>query len=95
MQCPISVQGKECGAEARTQLRWPMPTQGVIALHFSCLHGHRFHIDPHERWQVCRCPAETPAVGSLGILSRDADTLLRTLAARKGVRVIVDEGPVH
>lgn len=68
MQCPVSVEGGECGADAVTQLSWTNRRYDALAIHFSCKHGHRFHIGPRERWQVCRCHgADATATGPNGI----------------------------
>jgi hypothetical protein len=94
MQCPIPVEGRECGAEAKTKLRWTYERDAAVAMHFSCEHGHRFHIDPRERWQACHCYGqETVAMGE-GSLRHNEDAALRlmALAEEKGIQAIVPPG---
>lgn len=94
MQCPIPVQGRECGAEARTHSASIAHWDDAIAIHFHCLQGHRFHIGPRERWQMCRCHAQEKTLmddGRLSGVHHDMDTLLMTLAAQKDIQVIVPD----
>lgn len=95
MQCPISVEGKECGAEAHTADRWTDGRDEAITMHFSCRHGHRFHIGPRERWQACCCfRTEGATIGLRAMPCHDAaDVLLATLAAEKGIQLIVPPKP--
>jgi hypothetical protein len=94
MQCPILAQGRECGADAQTQSAWMAQRDDVIAIHFDCIQGHRFHIGPRERWQTCRCHRQEQPRTSAGLLHRvhnDVETVLMTLAAQKGIQVIVSK----
>ena len=92
MQCPIPVEGCECGADAKTQSAWVAQPDETATLHFNCAHGHRFHIGPHERWQMCRCQAAEKSredTACLDALDLGADVLLVTLAVHKGIQVIM------
>jgi hypothetical protein len=92
MQCPIPVEGCECGADAKTQSAWISQREEFITVHFNCTHGHRFHIGARERWQVCRCHAAEKTVNETDALSRldkPPEVLLVTLSAQKGIQVIV------
>jgi hypothetical protein len=94
MQCPIPVQGRECGADAQTQSAWIAQGDDVIAIHFGCAQGHRFHIGPRERWQTCRCHRQEKTMMSAGHLhtvNNEVETVLMTLAAQKDIQVIVPE----
>lgn len=94
MQCPIPVEGCECGADAKTQSAWVLQRDEAVSIHFNCTHGHRFHIGPRERWQMCRCHAGEKTrqdMGGLPRFDKNADLLLVTLAAQKGIQVIVSE----
>jgi len=92
MQCPISVEGSECGADAETQNVWVSQLDERGSLHFNCAHGHRFHIGPHARWQMCRCQATEKSgenMDCLGGLDLEAEVLLATLAVHKGIQIIM------
>lgn len=97
MQCPIPVQGRECGANAQTQSAWIAQRDDARVLHFDCTQGHRFHIGPCERWQTCRCHGQekttktTMSAGHLHTVNNEVETVLRTLAAQKGIQVIVSK----
>ena len=93
MQCPIPVEGCECGADAKTQSARVSERDEMVTVHFNCAHGHRFHIGPHERWQMCRCEAAEKSrdMGCLSGLDMGADVLLATLAVHKGIQVIMPE----
>jgi hypothetical protein len=94
MQCPIPVQGRECGADAQTQSTGIAQRDDVIAIHFGCTQGHRFHIGPRERWQTCRCDRQDKTMMSAGHLhtvNNEVETVLMTLATEKGIQVIVLE----
>jgi hypothetical protein len=94
MQCPIPVQGRECGADAQTQSAWIAQRDDMIAIHFDCTQGHRFHIGPRERWQPCRCDRQEKTMriaGHLHTVNNEVETVLMTLAAQKGIQVIVPE----
>lgn len=94
MQCPIQVQGRVCGAEAQTQRAWIAQRDDVIAIHFDCTQGHRFHIGPRERWQACRCDRQEDSMMSAGHLhtvDNEVETVLMTLATQKGIQIIVPE----
>jgi hypothetical protein len=91
MQCPIPVQGRECGADARTRNSWIAQRDEVLAIHFDCTEGHRFHIGPRARWQTCRCDRQEETKMSTGrLMNNDVETML-TLAAQKGIQVIMPE----
>ncbi len=92
MQCPIPVQGRECGADAQTRNGWIAQRDEVLAIHFDCTEGHRFHIGPRARWQTCRCDRQEEAKMSTGrLMNNDVETVLITLAAQKGIQVIMPE----
>jgi len=97
MQCPIPVEGCECGADAKTQSAWVSQRDETMILHFNCAHGHRFHVGPHERWQMCRCHAAEKMKERDGLPRSDlrAEVLLATLAARKGIQIIMPERTPH
>ncbi len=94
MQCPIPVEGCECGADAKTQSAWISRWDEAVTVHFNCAHGHRFHIGPRERWQMCRCHAAEKTLKDgdcLPTFDKRAEALLGTLAAYKGIQVMVQE----
>jgi hypothetical protein len=88
MQCPIPVEGCECGADAKTQSAWISQRDQPVTIHFNCAHGHQFHIGPRERWQVCRCHAvEKMMKDGLPRFDKQAEVLLATLSAQKGIQI--------
>lgn len=94
MQCPIPVQGRECGADAQTQSVPFARRDDVIAIHFDCTQGHQFHIGPHARWQTCRCNRQEKTVMGTGhrhAVNHGVEHVLMALAAQKGIQVIVPE----
>ena len=98
MRCPIPVKGCECGADAKTQNAWVSQRDETMILHFNCVHGHSFHIGARERWQMCRCHAEEKAVKELDGLPRfdlRTEVSLVTLAAHKGIQIIMPESTPH
>lgn len=92
MQCPISVNGRECGADANTPSQWMAGPYDSTAVHFHCTHGHRFHIGPRHRWQLCRCGTDerTRLTTDRPALAPSPQDLLRRLAAEKGIEVIFE-----
>lgn len=92
MQCPIPVEGGECGADAKTQSAWISQRDESVTIHFNCAHGHCFHIDPRERWQVCRCHVAEKIMKEMACVpgfNTPPEVLLETLSAQKGIQIIV------
>jgi len=91
MQCPIPVEGKECGADAKTR-----PSMNIVGgdstIHFHCTRGHDFHIAPRQRWQPCVCGMHQDVSAGVGPprLDRASQRLLERLAAEKGIEVIFE-----
>src|SRR5688500_2600816 len=92
MQCPIPVQGKEGGADAQPGNGWGAQRGEVRAVQVGRTDGRRFAVGSRAAGQTCRCDRQGETKMSTGrLVNNDVETVLTTLAAQKGIQVIMPE----